>query len=38
MTTNEARYVLEHRHEYTTEMVLWALEILERAGCAGDDV
>lgn len=32
MTTDEARYVWEHRHEYTTETVEYAIRILEAAG------
>ncbi len=32
MTTSEAAYVIEHRHEYSTETYLYALEILDAAG------
>lgn len=32
MTTDEARYVWEHRHEYPQETVDYAIRILEQAG------
>jgi hypothetical protein len=32
VTVDEARYVWQHRHEYTEETVRYAVEILERAG------
>ena len=32
MTTDEARYVWEHRHDYTQATVDYAVAILENAG------
>lgn len=32
MTLAEARYVLAHRHYYTYETILYAMDILEAAG------
>lgn len=32
MTIGEARYVIAHRHEYSDQMVTWAMDVLELAG------